>query len=362
MGRFTSRIGILIAKVSNSNNYFQVGMSKTFQVADSGNLLLGMNDCTFFDNTGEVEIWITRYTNLVSQNKGIIPSISATQIPTDAPSFTPTSISIVMPLSTPTVIPVQTSKVQPTSILGVGSPQVSEIDGMVMRYVPAGPFKMGSNDGESDEKPANTVEIDSYWIDQTEVTIKMYALCVHSGVCNSPVNNSASPDIVNYYGNPKYDDYPVIQISWSQAKSYCEWAGRRLPSEKEWEKAARGRDARTYPWGNEVNGLYANYGQSNGNETGTMKVGSFRGIETPYEVYDMAGNVWEWVADWYDVYPQGDVNASSYFGESYRGVRGGAWNSFIQDVRSFSRDGRNPTIAFFDVGFRCALSNINLKK
>ena len=114
---------------------------------------------------------------------------------------------------------------------------ISEKDGMVMVYVPAGEFQMGSENGSSDEKPVHTVDLDAFWIDQTEVTNAMYARCVDAGECDPPSSfRSSTHD--SYYGNPEFDDYPVIYVSWNDAIAYCEWADSRLPTEAEWEKAA----------------------------------------------------------------------------------------------------------------------------
>ena len=133
-------------------------------------------------------------------------------------------------------------------LIVAGEKMVRENDGMVMVYVPAGEFIMGSNDGFNAEKPAHTVCLDAYWIDQTEVTNAMYAKCAADGACDPPGNSEAFPQI-SYYGNPDFGSYPVLQVSLYDAEAYCRWARARLPTEAEWEKAARGTDERTYPWG-----------------------------------------------------------------------------------------------------------------
>jgi len=126
-----------------------------------------------------------------------------------------------------------------------------------MVYVPAGRFWMGSEDGDPDafynEKPQHEVNLDAFWIDRTEVTNAQYRRCVDDGPC-SPPSRSISYDRDNYYDNPEFDDYPVIYVDWNQAKAYCTWADKRLPTEVEWEKAARGTDRRIYPWGNDFDG------------------------------------------------------------------------------------------------------------
>ena len=150
------------------------------------------------------------------------------------------------PIGTPFPTPEQTRASSPpnTTVLGIGSTMISPIDGMVQIYVPAGEFEMGSTDGDSDEQPVHTVYLDAYWIDQTEVTNSMYALCVADRVCDKPGGG--------YYGGAAFANHPVVTVSWYDAEDYCTWAGRALPSEAQWEKAARGIDGRIFPWGNAV--------------------------------------------------------------------------------------------------------------
>jgi serine/threonine-protein kinase len=246
----------------------------------------------------------------------------------------------------------------------------SEKDGMVMIYVPAGEFQMGSENGGDDEKPIHTVYMDSYWIDQTEVTNAMYAMCVDAGECDPPSSKeSATRD--SYYGNSEYDDYPVIYVSWDDAVAYCEWTGRRLPTEAEWEKAAGwDEDAgaqRLYPWGNSFDGTKVNFCDTNctidwknadydDGYGDTSPVGNYSAEGSFYGAYDMAGNVWEWVADWYDVYPGGDESASDYFGKTLRVLRGGSWSNGDEFVRSADRYGNDPAVTNIIFGFRCSSS------
>ena len=188
----------------------------------------------------------------------------------------------------------------PTSALGIGSTTISEKDGMVMVYVPAGEFTMGSENGEDVEKPAHTVTLDAFWIDQTEVTNAMYAKCVSDGECDRP-DSTASYTQSDYFGNSEFDKFPVIHVSWDVANVYCSWAERRLPTDAEWEKAARGENARTYPWGNEPpNNSLLNYNNAVGD---TTEVGKFPTGASPYDAYDMAGNVREWVSSLHQPYP-----------------------------------------------------------
>ena len=169
-------------------------------------------------------------------------AVAPTATPTQEPNSTQTPAATALPA---VVEPTAT----PTEALGIGSTHTSVKDGMTQVYVPAGVFTMGSEFGQSDEKPVNQVELSAFWIDTTEVTNGMYNKCVRDGVCTKPLHLS-SATIPDYYTNSKYADFPVIQVSYVDANKYCEWAGRRLPTEAEWEKAARGTDANNYPWGN----------------------------------------------------------------------------------------------------------------
>lgn len=225
-------------------------------------------------------------------------------------------------------------------------------DGMTLVYVPAGEFTMGSEDGNPDERPVQKVTLAAFWIDRTEISNKMYSLCVADNVCKKPTDNSSGTRL-NYYGNPDYDNFPVIQVGWIMASSYCEWAGRRLPTEAEWEKAARGTDARTYPWGDTApNENLLNYNNAVGD---TTAVGSYPNNASPYGALDLAGNVTEWVADWYDIYPGGNASASpGDFGNKFRVLRGGAWNDTASGVRSTYRNGLIVSNANSRLGFRCA--------
>ncbi len=287
-------------------------------------------------------------------------------------NVTPSSQSVTVPPSqtdvnftvttTPTATPTATS-IPPTATPSPGFNPAEEI------LIPAGSFQMGcdsSNPAEtcsSDEQPLHTVTLDAYSIDKYEVTNARYKACVDAGGCTAPqsVNSyTRSP----YYGTSTYADYPVILVNWHQASAFCAWAGGRLPTEAEWEKAARGSsDTRKYPWGNSApDCTKLNYYSYNGYCVGdTSRVGSYPSGASPYGVMDMAGNVWEWVNDWYSssyysvspsVNPQGPATGVD------RVLRDGSWSGNDDYVRSAFRSGFSP--GYWSLigggGFRCVRS------
>jgi eukaryotic-like serine/threonine-protein kinase len=227
-------------------------------------------------------------------------------------------------------------------------------DGATLVYVPEGVFTMGNDIGESDENPVHTVYLDAFWIDRNEVTNKHYAVCISGGGCTMPFDAS-SYTRSSYFGTAKFDEFPVIHVNWNQANAYCIWAGRKLPTEAQWEKAARGTDARIYPWGDDApNKGFLNY---NSNVGDTTKIGSYEKGKSFYGAYDMAGNVWEWVNDWYgDAYYQSSSSSNPLGPDAgqYRVMRGGSWYDDSDIVRSTVRYWFDPAISDVISGFRCA--------
>jgi eukaryotic-like serine/threonine-protein kinase len=254
---------------------------------------------------------------------------------------------------TPTLQLTKTSIPAPT--LGIGSTMIGE-KGETLVYVPAGEFTMG--DGAKDA-PVHTVYLDAFWFDQTEVTNKQYQTCVDAGMCE-PSSSASSKTHPSYYGNPEFDNYPVIYVNWDKANRYCKvWAGGDLPTEAQWEKVARGTDTRTYPWGEGIGCEKANYQNTCVGDTSPVR--NYESGKSPYNAYDMAGNVWEWVNDYYqsNYYAELDDNASNPLGPESgqsRVLRGGSWSLSDSSSRSADRYGYDPTFAGSFVGFRCARS------
>jgi len=284
----------------------------------------------------------------------------------------------------------------PPACTQINQAWISPIDGMTLVCVPAGEFLMGSTneDADDDEKPQHTVYLDAYWIDQTEVTNAMFAEFVAAKGYRATGEEEGSG--VVYTGSewtwvdganwqhpsgPGSDltgkeDHPVVQVNWDDAAAYCAWAGRQLPSEAQWEKAARGEDGRLYPWGNaDPTGNRLNFADINTNfdwsdkaiDDGyedTAPVGSFPAGVSPYGMLDMAGNVWEWTAEWYGINyyssqttwrnPVGPVSGD------YRMVRGGSWYSNTWYVRTAGRLWRTPDLRDNNLGFRCSFSTAPL--
>jgi formylglycine-generating enzyme required for sulfatase activity len=230
-------------------------------------------------------------------------------------------------------------------------------DGAPMVLVSAGEFTMGSPDGEggSDEHPQHTVDLDAYYIDQYEVTVERYKRFMTQA-------KRANPGYWDQVKLRRDAKKPVVGIDWNDAQAYCEWAGKRLPTEAEWEKAARGTDKRTYPWGeSKPNSSTANFGKAYEPEKAYAEklkaVGSYKRGKSPFGAYDMAGNVWEWVADWYDKdyyrnSPEKDPQGPSS-GKS-KVLRGGSWYSNPTRLRSADRGRGSPASRNAFDGVRCA--------
>lgn len=232
-----------------------------------------------------------------------------------------------------------------------------------MVLIPAGSFWMGCNatvdsQCEGDESPYHEVTLSGYYIDKTEVTVDDYADCVTAGACTAP---STASSYCNWEVSGK-GNHPVNCVNWSQAGEYCTWAGKRLPTEAEWEKAARGTDGRKYPWGNEdatceYAVMYDGTGKACGTDSTWEVCGKSPAGDSPYGLCDMSGNVWEWVSDWYDSGYYTNSPASNPTGPvsgSFRVGRGGGFVNFDHYLRASSRNAVSPSVDSDLLGFRCA--------
>jgi eukaryotic-like serine/threonine-protein kinase len=223
-------------------------------------------------------------------------------------------------------------------------------DGMVQMYVPAGEFEMGTNNGPaSGQFLRHAVYLGAYWIDQVEVTNAMYALCQSAGACRPMARYNA------FYDRAEYADYPVVYINWYDARAYCAWTGERLPTEAEWEKAARGTDGRRYPWGNALpDDSLLNF---NGYLQQPMPSYDYPTGISPYGLLNMAGNVQEWVQDWYatDYYSTSPHdNPPGPAAGSLKILRGGGYWDNATEVQTFYRFKHDPGSAGEHRGIRCA--------
>lgn len=291
----------------------------------------------------------------------------------------PTSLilpsDIIMPTQTPILLPTATSMPLPRD----GDMRVEQLpaDNMEveMVYVSAGAFIMGSEDGLENEEPVHEVYVDAFWIDKTEVTNIQFAAFVADTGYETIAETEGWGWIYGLSGwtetkgadwqHPrgrrsnldKLNQHPVVLVSWEDASSFCEWRKVKLPSEAEWEKAARGTDMRTYPWGNTFGNIFGrtklNYRILGNRYDFTAPVGSYLDGASPYGALDMGGNVWEWVADPYRDYPY--IKLKDYGNGDDVVMRGGSWYSFFRsDVRVSRRAWNTPVYRRYDVGFRCA--------
>jgi serine/threonine-protein kinase len=321
-----------------------------------------------------------------------IAAIEATETATFTVTSTMTTTSTLT--QTPTYTSTDTPTLTPSPELGIGSTLVREKDGMEMAYIPAGEFEMGADADEGyeicqeyrdncerswyeDEDPVHTVYLDAYWIDRYEVTNAQFAVFLNEMGNQSEGGTTwleADSDYVKIHksgvvwtavwtADSGYEDHPAVEVSWYGAAAYAAWVGGRLPTEAEWEKAARGgQDGMLYPWGNEA--PTCTLGAENGAQFfdcdgRTVEVGSF--ASNGYGLHDMAGNVWEWVADWYDenyysISPDGNPPGPS--SGNYRVVRGGSFDFNHFSARCACRLYYAPDLGDFNFGFRVVVSPV----
>ena len=315
------------------------------------------------------------------------PTLTPTHTPT--PTFTPTPTITPTPTLTPS--PTPTPTLTPTPLPEIGATLVSPVDGMVLMYVPAGEFRMGSRpgDGDDNEHPRHLVRLDAFWMDQTEVTNAMFALFVEATGYETAAERT-NAGLMWLYGewnwveganwlHPRGPDsnidglenHPVVQVSWNDAVAYCTWVGRRLPTEAEWEYAASGTDGRYFPWGNQdPTGTLLNFADanshldwadanSNDGYEFTAPVGSYPSGASPFGLLDMAGNVTELVADWFDAQYYSDspqVNPTGSISGDYRAMRGGSFIADYYYARNAARSWISQTDQAYHTGFRCVLT------
>ena len=275
----------------------------------------------------------------------------------------------------------------------LGTRRLRAADGMTLLFVPSGKFIMGSSatavatarslclehypeadlaravcnrSAFADESPEHPVELSGFWIDRTEVTNTQYQACVQDGACQLPENPNTMSG-AEYFSDPRYAQYPVIWVRWDQADAYCRWAGGRLPTEAEWEYAARSPHAWLFPWGNTFDSTRLNYcdqrcplgPKDSGYDDGypeTSPVGSYPSGASWCGALDMSGNVREWVADWYGPYRAVDVaNPNGPPSGDSRIPRGGSWLDLADNLRSTNRGANAPDYSRHKVGFRCVV-------
>lgn len=310
---------------------------------------------------------INQELNLASGNLDpTLPTLSqtSTEVPTATPLTLVTETPITMPTSLPAIMPASSPGSQSTE------PEVSAIDGMVMFYVPEGFFIVSApipGGGAVDEYE---LFIDSFWIDQTEITNEMFATFLNQ-VGNQEEGGSLWFDALDEDAEIKYErdqwlvirhpHHPVVEVTWYGARAYCEWSGRRLPTYAEWEKAARGVDGRLYPWGNSpIDCSYANFrvlgkpaecvGQS-------VEVGSYPKGISPYGALDMAGNASEWIFDWFngmDISFFSPEDQNTQFFDVMKPVLGGSWKYGPSNLAISNIRWEGITKSNQDLGFRCA--------
>ena len=282
---------------------------------------------------------------------------SAASTPTQQALLSPTAIpptQTIEPTVAATLAPTEASLPTETSV----PVEIKDGKNVPMRFIPAGEFTMGSNDtGDIGSRPAHKINLKAFYIDKFEVTNEMYDACVYAKECRAPQEKGSATQNT-YFSNPVFANYPVIYVDWKRANAYCKWRDARLPTEAEWEKAARGTDALMYPWGAaEPDCGLANKAGCIGD---TAKVDQYEKGQSPYGVFGMSGNVWEWTSSLFRPYPYEATDGREdpkALGD--RIARGGSWHVFGGNggnVRTDTRFALDPGYYGAYVGFRCAVS------
>jgi len=302
-----------------------------------------------------------------------VVSQPTTAVPTATHTLEPTVTYTIVPTATHTLEPTSTNTPKPTATLDLKVPTREVLnpldEGMV--YVPDGEFQMGCDPDHNAgfscnaiETPLRTVYLDAFFIDTFEVTNGQYARCVAAGACEPP-KNTKSETRDYYFRNPLYYHYPVIYVDWNDAAIYCAWMGKQLPTEAQWEKAARGTDLQAFPWGDEDPSCSLVNGYNNATATycvgDTSRVGAFPEGASPYGAMDMSGNVYEWILDWYeDGYANvtEELNPAGPLSGLYKVLRGGSWSDGWNFLRLAYRYKGSPFPSYYgnNIGFRCVYS------
>jgi len=305
-------------------------------------------------------------------------ALFSTQTAAPINSTYPPEVSTLLPL------PSESSTLPTSTQTPIIPDEITDAKGVPMRLVPYGEFTMGLSADTAyvecqklsiggtcdrawftDKEPAHTVTLDSFYMDKFEVSNAAYRQCVSNGSCQPPSDKS-SANQTYYYGNADYDNYPVIHLDWNQAMAYCSWREARLPTEAEWEKAARGSDGRLYPWGNPFDGTRANFcdkncsyswanNKFNDGYAGTAPVDSFPSGVSVYGIFNLAGNAHEWTSSLYQPYPYSASDGrEDLLTSGFRVLRGGSWFDQGSALLSALRIGDDPTDSILSFGVRCA--------
>lgn len=255
------------------------------------------------------------------------------------------------PTPRPTATTAPTQPPAPTQAGATAAPTAAPSAGIdtPMIDIPAGSFKMGSDQGNADSKPPHNVDVAAFKIDQLEVSNSDFKQFVNATAYKTDAEKGGEKGWTGFADGK--DNNPVVKVSWNDAKAFCEWAGKRLPTEAEWEYAARGKDGVTFPYGNTYDPKKQN-GKDSGLR-GSVAVGSYPDGASPFKVLDMAGNVAEWTSSAPEHFPGNTTDSKLYSPGSYV-LRGGGWFSPQDQLTTFYRNSAVPTTANDDLGFRCA--------
>ncbi len=291
-----------------------------------------------------------------TQTSEATPTPEATATQTKTPPHTPTQ----QPTASATLTPQPSATFTATSIPA----EITDSRGAVMLLIPAGEFQMGSKGLSKIEEPIHTVYLDAYYIDKFEVSNQQYAQFLNAqgnqfeGLANWIEANDPDLKVREIEGvwtvEPGFENYPMNEMTWYGARAFCSWRGGRLPTEAEWEKAARGTDGRLYPWGDTASCEQANYYGCN---YALLPVDSFSQATSPYGVFNMAGNIMEWVNDWYaeDYYANSEyTNPTGPETGTHKVFRGGAYINGAHHIRTTYRWPKLPVLTYVATGFRCA--------